>query len=246
MTTFIMIPGALHGAWAWERVLPILTARGIRAITSDLPGMGLDDSIAVGEATLALWTSFLVDIIRRAGEPVYLVAHSRGGLVIGEAAERVPELVKGLIYVTSLIVPPGLTADEVMGRENRSHQLTQSGDGKSFVMDAETARRIFFNACASEDADWAVAHLCPEPVAVIQTPSSVSWDRWGTLPRAFIECTDDRTLSLERQAAIQSAAPCDPVVRIPADHSPFLSAPQALVDALTGIVDAWEPESRSG
>lgn len=239
MVTFVMVPGALHGAWAWDRVAPMLVARGDRAIAPELPGMGGNDSIRAGDATLAIWTDFLVDQIRRAGEPVYLVGHSRGGLVIGEAAERVPELVRGLIYVTALIVPPGITTFEVMGPETTSHSLTTCEDGKAFLMQPDQARPIFYNYCTPEDADWGAARLCPEPLAIMSTPAGVSWERWGRLPRAFVECTEDRTLSLDQQARIQAPAPCDPVKRIKADHSPFLSAPEALVDALAEIVDGW-------
>ena len=52
MATFLMIAGATHGAWAWERVNPLLGVAGHRPITPDLPGMGADTSIPAGEATL--------------------------------------------------------------------------------------------------------------------------------------------------------------------------------------------------
>jgi pimeloyl-ACP methyl ester carboxylesterase len=235
MATFLMIAGAAHSAWAWERVNPLLAAAGHRPITPDLPGMGADRSIPAGEATLEIWGDFLADQVRAAGEPVILVGHSRGGLVIGEAAERVPEQMRGLIYVTALLVPPGKTANEVMGAETTAHAPPLCEDGKAFYLTAEQATPLFFNACDPAEAAWACGHMTPEPLQPIATPASVTWERWGRLPRAYVECARDQCLSLERQAAIQAPAPCDPVIRLDTDHSPFLSDPKALTDALIAI-----------
>lgn len=239
MASLVLVPGALHGAWAWEGIVPLLAAQGHRVYAPDLPGTEREPSIPTGAATLRMWTDSLVDVIRQAGEPVHLVAHSRGGLVIGEAAEVVPELVRGLIYVTALIVPPGRTTPDVMGPQTSSQQLEFSEDRASFTMQPELATSLFYNACTPEQAEWAVRQLRPEPLAIMTTPASVTWARWGRLPRAFVECTEDRTLSLEQQIGIQAAAPCNPVRRIAADHSPFLSAPDALVNAITEIIAQW-------
>jgi pimeloyl-ACP methyl ester carboxylesterase len=42
MATFVLIHGAWHGAWCWERVAPLLVAEGHRVLAPDLPGMGAD------------------------------------------------------------------------------------------------------------------------------------------------------------------------------------------------------------
>jgi pimeloyl-ACP methyl ester carboxylesterase len=107
MATMILVPGAMHGAWIWKRVTPLLERAGFEVIARDLPGMGADRSMATERITLDLWAEFVAGLVRDAEAPVILAAHSRGGVVIGEAAERVAERVQGLIYVTALIVPPG-------------------------------------------------------------------------------------------------------------------------------------------
>ena len=101
---FVLVPGAMHGAWTWDRVKPLLQAEGHFVIAEDLPGMAsrADDPPA-DQVTLALWAETVADQVRaahaRRNGPVVLVGHSRGGLVIGEVAERVPDLLAGLVYV---------------------------------------------------------------------------------------------------------------------------------------------------
>jgi pimeloyl-ACP methyl ester carboxylesterase len=237
MTSFVLVPGAMHGAWIWDRLTPLLEAAGHHVIAKDLPGSGADTSIALDEVTLEHWAQSVADSIRAAPPPVILVGHSRGGLVIGEAAELTAELLQGLIYITALIVPPGKSVFDLSEQAQSSpRSLRQSGG----VLNAETAIAMFYNRCSSEDAAHAAAQLCLEPPRPIGTPSSVSWSRWGAVPRAYIECGDDRVISLERQARMQKEAPCEPVTRLDTDHSPFLSAPDALAAAMIDIAKRFE------
>ena len=234
-TTFIFIAGALHTAWCWHRIVPLIEARGMVTVTPDLPGMGDNRSIATGDVTLASWGDHVADLVRAAGAPVILVGHSRGGLVIGETAERVPSRIAGLIYISGLIVPPGRTALEIMGVDGTRAGPGPTPNGKAVQIDAEAAIPLFYNRCSRADAAAAADHLCLEPLAPNITPATVTMDRWFRIPRGYIETSDDRTLELTRQRAIQVAAPCHPVITLDADHSPFLSAVPQLADALLTI-----------
>jgi pimeloyl-ACP methyl ester carboxylesterase len=235
MATIVLVPGAMHSAWVWHRVVPLLERSGQRALAPDLPGLGEDRSITPGAATLAGWADFLVAKARETGGSVILVGHSRGGHVIGEAAERAPELVAGLVYVTAILAQPGQNALEAVGADAGAEVLDLSANGV-MTMSADVALPIFYNRCTPADAAEAGRRLCPEAYAPTATPSGVSWERWGRVPRAYVECSDDRALPLERQRAMQALAPCDPVFTLDADHSPFLSAAESLADAILGAV----------
>jgi pimeloyl-ACP methyl ester carboxylesterase len=230
MASFVLIPGAMHGRWTWDRIVPLLEAAGHAVDAPDLPGMGTNQSIAVEDVTLADWGDFVAERVRRARAPVILAGHSRGGLVIGEAAERVPDLLAGLIYLTALVVPPGASMADVTG-----HRLDADAPMPEPAELATMAKALFYSGCSPEDAEWAVSNLHPEPMHIMHTPASVTWERWGRVPRAFIECSDDRTLSLDEQREMQAPAPFDPVLTLAADHSPFLCAPDALAEAMLGI-----------
>jgi pimeloyl-ACP methyl ester carboxylesterase len=234
MASFVLIPGAMHGRWTWDRIVPLLEAAGHKVIAPDLPGMGTNMSIPVEAVTLADWGEFVAGVVRDAKAPVVLAGHSRGGLVIGEAAERVPELLAGLIYVTALLVPPGQSVADLTG-----HRPAPDAAPPDPAALAIMARTQFYSSCSPEDADWAISNLHREPMQVISTPATVTWERWGGVPRAFIECSEDRILSLDKQRDMQSAAPCDPVLTLEADHSPFLCTPGALAKAMLAIAERF-------
>lgn len=245
MAVFVLVHGGSHGGWCWDKVVPLLEADGHRAIAPDLPGMG-DDPTPIEKVTLARWAERIAAVAIAQNEPVILVGHSRGGPVIGEAAEIAPEAVQGLIYLTALLLPAGTKVLEVLLADNPEQlaALVRSG-APSVTIDPQRAKAMFYNRCDPADVDWAISKLCPEPVGPNLTPLTVSAARWGRIPRAYIECSDDNALPLAHQRRMQAALPCDPVVTIDSGHSPFLSAPRLLADTIERIAEDLAAKARA-
>lgn len=231
MATFLLVPGAFHPAWIWHRIVTELERKGHRAIALDLPGTGENMSVADGDITLALWADYVADQVRKTGGRPVLAGHSRGGHVIGEAAERVPDELAGLIYVTAIISPPGKTMLGAAGNELNDAAVV-AGDGRLDRLPDDVATAMFYHRCSPDDIRGALERLYREPWGPAETPSGVSWPRWGRVPRAYIECSDDQTLDLDCQRRMQAAAPCDPVFTLDTDHSPFFSTPGELAHAM--------------
>jgi hypothetical protein len=59
--------------------------------------------------------------------------------------------------------------------------------------------------------------------------------RFGTVPRVYVECSADRTITLPAQRRMQTRLPCDPVFTLDSDHSPFLSRPAELARLLGAL-----------
>lgn len=233
MATYVLISGAWHAGWCWERVVPELEAAGHRALAPNLAGMG-PDRTPLSTITLAGWADQIADIIRAQDEPVFLVGHSRGGIVISEVAERVPDRIKWLVYLTALLVPPGetlLTTSLKLPREPGADTFIVNPDGTSTVR-REAAGPIFYNTTAAEWAERAGSLLTDEPMVVFTTPLQLTAERYGAVSRAYIECTKDNALPLALQKIMQTDLPCDPVFTLETDHSPFYSAPSQLAQCL--------------
>ena len=67
------------------------------------------------------------------------------------------------------------------------------------------------------------------------TPVHVSDANFGRVPRIYIECRRDNTIPLSFQRGMQANVPCQKVLSMDTDHSPFFSAPEALVAHLTAL-----------
>lgn len=241
MSIFILIHGGAHGGWCWDRLVPELEARGHSVLAPDLPFMG-DDPSPLSDATLPNWAAFVADLARRQGAPVILVGHSRGGPVISEAAELAPELFAGLVYLSAILVPAGKATMDMFDNSAANPLMVNvrmTDDQQCVIFDPESAKPVFYNTASTADADWAASRLCPDPVITNITPNTVTAERWGKVPRAYIECTEDRALPLASQRAMQAELPCDPVITLFSDHSPFLSIPGKTADALEEIAEAF-------
>ncbi len=232
MATFVLIHGSWHGGWCFDPVRDILTAAGHAVIAPDLPGMGGDEA-ALGAVTLEGWAQFTADLCRTAPQqPVILAGHSRGGLVISQAAELAPDVIGTLVYICAMMLPDGMSRAQFKKLEGPNPAFdalispTPGGCGTR-ITGADPAA-VFAQLSPPDRAGAAMARLVDEPHGPRSTPLRLSPERFGTVPRLYVECTDDRTIVLSSQRRMQHLVPGAQVQTLWADHSPYLSRPEAL------------------
>ncbi len=236
MSTFVLVHGGWHGAWCWERLTPLLESRGHGVVARDLPAMGADRTDP-GQVTLDLWARAVAGLVRAAAEPVVLVAHSRGGIVASQAAELACRDIRRLVYLTAYLLPSGRTLAAEARADAESlvpANMVPASPGVTCTLRPRVVRDAFYGRCAPEDAARAEARLTPEPLKPLATPLTLG-GRFASVPRAYIECAHDRTISLAAQRRMQAALPCDPVHTLDSDHSPFYSCPAELARVLDGL-----------
>lgn len=237
MSTFVLIHGSWHGAWCWYRIIPRLRAAGHTVIAPDLAGLGADKT-PLSEVTLDRWRDDAVRAIDSAAEPVILVGHSRGGLIISAAAEARPERIRCLVYLTAFLLRDGEALFSVSTLDPASAltgNLQISADGVSATVRDAVIDEAFYAGCPAEDIALARTLLQPEPLAPLGTPLHVTDDRFGGIPRVYIECLEDRAISPDAQRRFYTETPCHSVISLQTDHSPFFSAPDELAARLTGL-----------
>lgn len=145
MSTFVLVHGAWHGGWSWDKIVPLLRDAGHRVLTVDLPGHGTDtDTTAVSKVTLQDYTDHLCRVLDNESEPMILVGHSMGGLVITQTAEYRPDKIQLLVYVCAFLPVNGQSLLQILEKDDtasplpiiRSEDNTYLKLNKSFVKDA--------------------------------------------------------------------------------------------------------------
>ena len=233
MAIFVLVAGAWHGGWCWERIVPLLEAGGHRVIAPDLLGMGADRT-PLGEVSLARWADQVAALIRAQDEPVILVGHSRGGIVISEVAERVPDQIASLVYLAAYLLPDCETIMSMSAKSERTSPaglLIMAPDGTATLNPALVGQH-FYNTTEPDWVDRALSLVGAEPMVTMTTQVSLTVERFGSVRRAYIACERDQAVPLSLQRLMQQALPCDPVFTLPGDHSPFYSDPGRLADCL--------------
>jgi len=98
--TFVLVPGAWLGAWAWRRVVPLLERGGNAAYPVTLTGMGDRVHLATPKVGMETAIQDVVNTIAYEGlEDVVLVGHSFAGKVVAAVADRMPERVSLVLYL---------------------------------------------------------------------------------------------------------------------------------------------------
>jgi len=237
LSTFVLIHGAWHGAWCWYKVIPRLEGAGHRVIAPDLASLGKDKT-PTARVSLPLWTESICQILDAETEPVVLVGHSRGGIVISEVAESRPEKVKTLVYLCAFLLRNGESLMQVAQTDGASliaqNLVVSQEEGHATVRD-ESVREVFYGGCDDEDVVLARLLLQPEPLAPLGTPIKTTEERFGRIPRVYIECLRDKAIGPSLQKQMYRAERCERVISMDTDHSPFFSAPDQLVAHLNAV-----------
>lgn len=234
MSTIVLVHGAWHGGWCWHRVVARLQQASRRVIAPDLRSQGRDRT-APGLVTLDQWTDQIVALAQAQPEPIVLVGHSRGGIVLSEVAERVPRLIRTLVYVAAFMLDNGRSLMEAAAEDPDSlvgPAMVPSEDRTSVTLRDDAIRDAFYGRCSDADVVLAKALLVPEPMAPLRTPIHISDSRFGTVPRVYVECSADRAMTLDAQRRMQARLPCRERITLDSDHSPFFCRSDELAAAL--------------
>ena len=234
MATFVLVHGAWHGAWCWIKLTPELEALGHRVVTFDLPGHG-SDATPRETVTLNSYASRIVKALDAIDEKVILLGHSMGGMAITAAAEQRPEKLKALVYLAAFLPRNSeslFALEERNPRPSVPPNLVPSKNGKTATVNQERITDLFYHDCCTEDIAYATERLSPQPLELLTTPVNVSEKNFDSVSRIYIECTDDRAISIELQRDMTRCSPCTEVISLNTSHSPFFSAPGKLARIL--------------
>src|SRR5437868_467724 len=112
MSTYVLVHGAFHGSWCWEKIVPLLKQVGHQVEILDLPGHG-QDKTPLREITLATYTKRVCETLEAQVEPVILVGHSMSGIVITQVAEERPEKIQTLVFLTARLLQNGQSVFQI-------------------------------------------------------------------------------------------------------------------------------------
>lgn len=189
MSTFVLVHGICHGGWCWDEVAASLRSQGHQVFTPTMPGVAERRHEASRSITIDTHVDELLDLFRKEGlEDVILVGHSMGGVAITGVADRIPDKLRHLVYLDSMIVWDGRSPlDQGRGvgvvLARMASWLTSRGlflpspSPKTFgILDQETARRVR-------------SQLTPQPMGVLTAPVTLANPVANGVPRTYVTST---------------------------------------------------------
>lgn len=228
--TVLLVHGAWHGSWCWHKVVHNLQQKGHAVAAIDLPGHHQNHR-PFADVILASYVQSIEEAVLSSRRPVTLVGHSMAGVAISQVAENIPHKIERLVYVCAFIPQNGgsLASEEQLFSDKRVSSAAVINEPASAISlnSSEPLRDIFYNKCNDEDREYALARLQNQPIRPFADTITISSERFGTVPKRYIECLQDNAIIVEEQRRMYSKVDCD-VKTIDTDHSPFFSAAQQL------------------
>lgn len=219
MSTFVLIPGAGGTASYWHRVVPLLEARGHRAIAAELPGD--DESTGLpGYADLV--------IAAIGGRPdVALVAQSMGAFTAPMVCARTA--VGRLVLVNAMIPRPGETPGQWWGNTGSEEARVAAARAGEYPAEFDLGT-YFLHDLPAEVLASGQASGRPEAAIAFGQPCAV--DRWPDVPTRVISGRDDRFFPLPFQRRVARDRLGLDVDVVPGGHLAALSHPGDLATQL--------------
>jgi pimeloyl-ACP methyl ester carboxylesterase len=130
MTTYVLIPGACHGAWCFDDLAAALRDNGHEVIAITLTGLAERAHLLHGGVNLDTHIQDVVaELAARDVKDAVLVGHSYGGMVITGVADRIPGNVDALVYLDAVVPRDGESCWDIVNDEERRWYLDVDGSG---------------------------------------------------------------------------------------------------------------------
>jgi pimeloyl-ACP methyl ester carboxylesterase len=249
--TAVLIHGAWAGGWVWDTITPFLQKQGFRVLAPDLPGC----SARLGnpaKASMNRCVSDLMEQLADIDDSLLIVGHSGGGAVASQLAETVCERVVGVAYLAGMMLPSDTGFGEVVAEIIAKHPeasgigpyLEWEADGQVSRVPRPAIRKIFLQDVSAALAEQAIPRFGRQAEGGRALVPHWTPERFGQLPRLYVETRQDRSVVLPVQRLMQALVPGAKVVSIDTGHVPQLAAPQAVADALATFVTDHLPAIR--
>jgi pimeloyl-ACP methyl ester carboxylesterase len=244
MANFVLVHGAWHGGWCWQRVTALLHAAGHRAHAVTLTGLGERAHLLSPLITLETHIADVVNLlVAEELQEVVLVVHSYAGMLGTAVADRMPERLRHLVYVDAVVPRPGESWSSTQASATREARLAAAQASADYSFPAPDPA-VF--GLADADHAWVRRRQTPHPGHTYQAALQFDPVRVAQVPRTFVDCTQPAlpTIDAIRQrvrdprfwdgAWVAGGGAC--VTELATGHDPMVSAPEALVSVLFSSV----------
>jgi pimeloyl-ACP methyl ester carboxylesterase len=227
----VLVHGAFADGSSWEKVIPLLQAKGLKVVAVQNPLTSLADDVAAAKRVIASQPGRVV-----------LVGHSWGGTVITEAGME--PRVAALVYVAAFAPDEGQTTSELgKGLAPPPGTANQRPDDSGFLyMTPEGVMKNFAQDLPASESR--VMASTQGPIAGKAFGEKVTRAAWRTKPSWYIVAENDRMIQpdLERAMAKKIKAK---VTALPTSHVPMLSRPNEVAAVILEAAAASEKPAGS-
>jgi len=228
MATFVLVHGAWHGGWGWQRVTDRLRVRGHTVFAPTLTGLGERAHLLHPGVNLSLHIADVLAVIKyeRLGG-IVLVGHSYGGCVISGVAEAVPDAVRAMVFLDAFIPDDGDAALDLVqpAVQDVIKAALKRGDAVIPVRDAAAFK------VNEKDRAWVDSLATPQPIATMTEKIRLTGARERIAKKAYVRASGYPNVSFEKAHA-RAKADAWRTYEVACGHDVMIDEPERLTEIL--------------
>ncbi|XP_057451755.1 methyl jasmonate esterase 1-like [Lotus japonicus] len=248
---FVLVHGALHGAWCWYKVATLLKSAGHNVTALDMAASGINPRKTQEVLSISEYHEPLMEFMGSLPpeEKVILVGHSLGGLSVSIAMEKYPQKIHVAVFISATVVSGNLTYQAFT--QERTRRAGSTFAKQSFIFNGaykppslssdglKLVSSRMYPLSPLEDLTLALSLVRPLPpftsnVELLSKQTAVTKNKNGRVPKVFFITEKDNLLTQDFQEwVIERTGPYAEVkVILGADHMAMLSKPKKLYKLL--------------
>ncbi|MBB5637100.1 pimeloyl-ACP methyl ester carboxylesterase [Pedobacter cryoconitis] len=232
---FVLVHGAWHGGWCWQKVSKKLRAEGGLVYTPTLSGLGENKNMLNNQIDLNTHIEDIVNLIVKNNlHHVILVGHSYGGVVIAGVADRIPERLEKLVYLDAVLTENGESTFSVNPKQSQDDFTKKAMDfdkGLSIPPPSST----WFGLKDSITVKLTDDSLTSQPYKTFTQPLVLKHPYGNHLPLIYIACTDPELPVLKQFARRTKKNKMWKYYELKTGHDAMISMPNELTALLSSF-----------
>ena len=230
--TFVLVHGAWHGGWCWQRVADRLRGGGHIVFTPTLTGLGERSHLLRAGIDLTTHITDIVNLMKWEGlSDVVLCGHSYGGMVISGVAEALPQAIRSIVFLDAFVPRNGEAVQDLTGPAVKEAALAalQRGD---LVIPPRPAEAFGVNPA---DRAW-VDRLCVgQPIGTFTDKIALTGAVGRIARKSYIRAASYANPGFDRALGEVRADKACRTYEVPSGHDVMVDMPERLAEILLEV-----------
>jgi pimeloyl-ACP methyl ester carboxylesterase len=230
--TVVLVHGAWHGGWCWQRVADRLRSDGHTVFTPTLTGLGERSHLLRDGIDLKTHIADIVNVMKWEGlSDVVLCGHSYGGFVISGVAEEMAPAIRSIVFLDAFVPHNGESVLDLTGPavQEGVRNARQRGD---IAVPPRAAAAFGVNVA---DRAW-VDRLCVgQPIATFTDKIVLTGARDRIARKSYIRAKSYANPGFDRALGEVRSDPSWRSYELPSGHDVMVDMPERLAEILLEV-----------
>jgi len=230
MATFVLVHGAWHGGWCWNRVAKILRSKGHDVYAPTLTGVCERSHLANKDVSLDTHIADIVGEIKwNELKDVVLVGHSYGGLIVSGVCEKIGSKVGSLVMLDAFVSENGQSLVDMQppAAAKAFNDLEAKGEWR---VPARSAAMFQVN---EKDQAWVDAQCTVHPIKCFTQKLALTGARDRVPKKAYIRASQPSEPFDQSKARTKAAG--WRIYDVPCGHDVMVDMPDRLAEILIEV-----------